>query len=196
MAIAVDFEHSAEVAAAILTRIEGNLPAVWTDKLNPVTGLRRIEFGRFNAWNFSGQDGDREAADLIPSILLRFATDGERPDISAIGGTWGREIPFTVVHLFGDEQCYDLTAPHRPIQAELAKSQRAKAINKAIWADATEAHKLTFGLGAASALTSDDTDAHVLTSMPGPILYRVEEDAGEVGVHAIGVQFSVLTYTK
>lgn len=193
MAITVDFIHDEQVVDAWLSQLEANITALdseWTDKLNPMVGLKRIEFGSVLAWRPSGKDGDKEIDDLLPSIWVRPLTNVERSDGHGIGGKWMRQTDIIMVYVFGEEQCYDLSGVHRPIQVDRAKAQRAEFLNKAIWRDATNADKLRLGQ---PTLTTDDTRALIITSMPGSILYEVPEE--QLGVYAIGITASVITST-
>ena len=193
MAITYDFVHDEELADAILARLRANLPAVWRDRNNPVTGLKRIEFGDLLAWNFSGKRGDEGPDDLIPSIFVRFATNDEASQYSGVGGKEGRLTMYTVVHVFGPQQCYDLDAPHAPVQAERSKSQRAKAISKALWYHATNASRRRIG---GADLTTDDTNAMTIQAIPGPVVYRPPEDASGMGQFAIGLVLAIGTLTQ
>jgi hypothetical protein len=188
-----DFVHDEQCVDALIDRLEANLPATWLDAENTIMGLQRIEFGTLRSWRYTGQPGDEGPHDLLPCILCRFSTNEERVEYTTIGGKEGRWTSVTVVHLFGDPQCRDLTAPYRAIQAERAKAQRAKAISKAIWYHATDSVRRRLG---GPTLTTSDTSAMVVTVVPGAILYDLPEDRIGEGLYAVGLTLGIATHTE
>jgi len=193
MAATVDFVHDEEVADAILGRLRNatnGLPSTWLDEDNPILGLRRIEFGSFVDWRFSGEEDDRGPEDLVPSILVRFASSEEAKAWGAIGGKEGRSATYSVVHLFGEDQCRDETDASLDIQVERAKAQKAKIIAKAIFNSTSNANRRRLD---SPTLTTSDTDAHVLSAELVGINYAPPEDAA---FHALALGIHVVTYTK
>ena len=190
MAITYDFIHDEEVADAVIDQLEANLPAAWRSRANAVLGLRRIEFGSLNQYRFSGRPGDENIGDLLPSIWVRMGSQ-DAPEHSAIGGKEGQATLLTIVHVFGEEQCYDLTTPSRRVQVERAKAQRAKAISKALWYHATDSKRRKLG---DPTLTTDDTKAFVIDAHPGSVNYAPPEEAA-LGVYAVALGIRVNTRT-
>ena len=194
MAATVDFNHDEEVADAILDRLRNatnGLPSTWLDEDNPLLGLKRIDFGSLETYRFSGETGDEGLADLVPSILVRFTSSQEASAFGLIGGKEGQSATFSVVHVFGEEQCRDKTDASEPIQPERAKAQKAKIVNKAIFNDATNAYRRKLGN---PTLTTSDTAAHIVIAVPAGVNYNPPEDGG--ALYAFAVQISVMTLTK
>lgn len=194
MAVTVDFVHDEDLADAILSRLRNatnGLPSTWLDEDNPLWGLRRIEFGSLQTWRFSGEPGDQFISDLIPGMFVRFATSDEERSYGLIGGKEGRSGTFSVVHVFGDDQCVDSDDATLPIQPERAKAQKAKIVSKAIWNSTTSSDRRRLG---SPTLTTDDTSAHVIYAEPLSVVYNPPEDGG--GLYAFAVGVSVHTLTK
>ena len=194
MAATVDFIHDEEVADAILGKLRDastGLPSTWLDQDNPRLGLKRIEFGSLRSYRFSGEDGDQGLDDIVPCILVRFATSQAAAEYGAIGGKEGQSATFSVVHIFGDDQCRDETDVTLPIQSERAKAQKAKIISKAIYNDATNANRRRLG---SPTLTTSDTSAHVVLAEPVGIDYSPPEE--ERGVYAVAVNLFVAVKTN
>lgn len=193
MAATVDFVHDEEIADAILGRLRNTtngLPSTWLDEDNPLLGCQRIEFGEFNRWRFSGDEGDADLSDLIPSVLVRFATSEEATLFSLIGAKQGRSTVYSVVHIFGEDQCRDETDASLWIQPQRAKAQKAKIVSKAIWnsTDNNDRRRLD-----QPTLTTADTEAHVIVAEPGAINYYPPEDT--LGVYAFAVVLTVTALT-
>lgn len=193
MATTVDFVHDEEIADAILDRLRNatnGLPSTWLDEDNALLGLRRIEFGGLLTWRFSGEAGDRGPEDLSPSILVRFSTNEETLQFGLIGGKEGRTTLYSVVHIFGEEQCRDSSNAALRVQPERAKAQKAKIVSKAIWNSATDAYRRKLDN---PTLTTSDTEAHVIIALPVGISYYPPEDGL---LHAFAVGVAVTTLTK
>jgi len=186
VSITVDIVHDEEVIDAVIDQLEANLPAAWLDPLNPIMGLTRIEFGSLRNWRFNGRDGDESPIDLCPCILCRAATSDENGEFDAIGGKTAAAIQVAVVHLFSDDQSYDLTNTGRPIQPERAKAQRANVISEAIYTHATDANRRRLG---DPTISTTDTSAYIISVVPMGVDYRPEEDGG--GIYAVAVNLRV-----
>ena len=193
MSITVDFIHDEALVDAVLSQLRANLPTEWLNAENPILGLRRIEFGDFDGWRYSGDKGDAKVSDIVPLIFVRFPNSTELALASGIGGKQGMQLDLAIVHMFGEKQLYESTTnTGRTVQYPRAKAQRAKIVSKAIFTATAGAERK---LGDPT-LTTSDTSASVIEAIPGGVNYHPPEDMPTSHIYAFSIPLTVWTRTR
>jgi hypothetical protein len=184
MAATTDFVHDEAIVDAILLQLAAHLPSTWTSGQDPVWRLKRLEFGDLRDYRPTDEEPPHN---LCPAVLVRMdRSEDHTPEAGGIGGKQAQGHPVRVVHLFACEQCRDAGTTATIISAARARAQRAKIINKALFADRDLGNP---------ALTTDDTHARVLECRPVGIFYDIAEDQISPDLFALALDIHVFTRT-